>query len=93
MAVRCGRWRQGLWPRRGTLAVGLRADLVVLDVNEPALAGLEDEAVLEAAIFGPCRAPVRDTIIGGRFVVRNGRHAHCDAILRAYRAALARILR
>jgi formimidoylglutamate deiminase len=77
----------------GTLAVGVRADLVVLDGDEPAFAGLEEEAVLEAAIFGPCRAPVRDTIIGGRFVVRNGRHAHGDAILRAYRAALARILR
>jgi formimidoylglutamate deiminase len=65
----------------------------VLDADEPAFAGLEDGAVLEAAIFGPCRAPVRDTIIGGRVVVRNGRHVHGDAILRAYRAALARILR
>ena len=77
----------------GTLAAGMRADLVVLDADEPALAGLENEGVLEAAIFGPCRTPVRDTIIGGRFVVRNGRHVQRDLILRAYRAALARILR
>jgi formimidoylglutamate deiminase len=77
----------------GTLAVGMRADLVVLDADEPALAGLEDEAALEAAIFGPCRTPVRDTLIGGRVVVRNGRHVQGEDILRAYRAALARILR
>jgi formimidoylglutamate deiminase len=76
----------------GTLAVGMRADLVVLNGDDPALADLEPEAMLESAVFGPSRAPVRDTLVGGRFVVRDGRHLHGEAILRDYRAALARIL-
>ena len=32
------------------------------------------ETVLDAAVFGPCRAPVRDVMVGGRWVVRDGRH-------------------
>ena len=30
--------------------------------------------VLDAAIFGPCRRPVRDVMVGGRWIVRDGRH-------------------
>ena len=76
----------------GTLAVGMRADLVVLNVDDPALVDLDAEGMLESATFGPCRAPVRDTVVAGRFVVRQGVHVHGDAILRDYRATLARIL-
>ena len=32
------------------------------------------ETVLDAAVFGPCRAPVRDVMVGGRWVVRDGHH-------------------
>lgn len=74
-----------------TLAAGARADLVVLDGDEPALAGQPARSVLDAAIFGPARTPVRDVMIGGRFVVRNGQHAREDEIFARYRAALARM--
>ncbi|MBS0319022.1 MAG: formimidoylglutamate deiminase [Proteobacteria bacterium] len=76
----------------GSIATGRRADLVVLDVDEPALAERAPDAMLEAAIFGPARRPVRDVLIGGRMVVRDGRHVHRDAVFRAWRATLARIL-
>lgn len=75
----------------GVIGVGQRADLVVLDANEPALAALPPDALLDAAIFGPCRAPVRDLVCGGRQVVAEGRHVAGDEILRHYRTALARI--
>jgi formimidoylglutamate deiminase len=76
----------------GSIAAGLRADLVVLDADEPALAGLAPEQLLDAAIFGPCRRPVRDLLVGGRFVVREGRHPQEDAVLARFRAALARTM-
>jgi len=75
----------------GAIATGLRADLVVLDADEPALAGLPAGEVLDAAIFGPCRRPVRDVLVGGRFVVREGRHPQQDAVLARFRLALARM--
>lgn len=74
----------------GAIAVGARADLVVLDTRDPALAGQAIDDVLDAAIFGPCRQAVRDVLRAGRFIVRDGRHAQEEAVFARYRAALAR---
>lgn len=73
----------------GALVAGMRADLVVLDTRDPALAGQACHDVLDAAIFGPCRHPVRDVLRGGRFIVRDGRHAQEEAVLARYGPTLA----
>ena len=75
----------------GAIALGCRADLVVLDTDDPALAGQPLETMLDAAIFGPCRRPVRDVMVGGRWIVRDGRHPREDAVLARYRACLTRL--
>ncbi len=75
----------------GAIAAGRRADLVALDLDEPALAGQHIDDVLDAAIFGPCRRPVRDVMVAGRWVVRDGRHPAQDAVLAQYRATMARL--
>jgi formimidoylglutamate deiminase len=75
----------------GAIAHGRRADLVVLDSDDPALAGQAIDDVLDAAIFGPSRAPVRDVMVAGRWVVRDGRHASEQTALANYRATLARL--
>ena len=75
----------------GALDVGQRADLVVLDPSDPALAGQAPDDILDAAIFGPSRAPVRDVMAGGKWIVREGRHVAEEEIFSRYRAALARI--
>ncbi len=76
--------------RAGAIATGYRADFVVLHGDDPALAGQAVGSMLDAAIFGPCRQPVRDVMVGGRWVVRDGHHPHEDAIFARYRACLAR---
>ena len=76
----------------GVIAAGHRADLVVLDPDDPALAGVAAEDVLDAAIFGPCRRPVRDVLVGGRLVVCEGRHPRQEAVLARFRDALARMM-
>ena len=75
----------------GAIEAGRRADLVVLDVTDPALVEQRIDDVLDAAIFGPCRHPVRDVMVAGRWVVRDGQHPRRDAILDSYRAALTRL--
>ena len=82
---------QAIGRRTGVLAVGRRADLVVLNEMDPALAGQRCEDVLDAAIFGPSRRPVRDVMVGGRWVVREGRHPDEEAILARYLVTLARL--
>ncbi len=73
----------------GAIATGCRADLVVLNAADPALVAQPAEALLDAAIFGPCRQPVRDVMVGGSWIVRDGRHPHEDAVLARYRATLS----
>ena len=75
----------------GAIEAGRCADLIVLDTDEPALVEQSLVHLLDAAIFGPARKPVRDVLCGGRFIVREGRHAREQDVLRRYRAALARI--
>jgi formimidoylglutamate deiminase len=76
----------------GAIASGSRADLVVLDGMHPAFAALPVERCLEAAIFGPCARPVRDVMVGGRWIVRDGRHPREDEILARYRSAVSAIV-
>ena len=46
---------QALGMATGRLVAGARADLIVLDVEDPALVEQPLASVLDAAIFGPCR--------------------------------------
>ena len=80
----------GLAPATG-LAPGQCADIVVLDVDDPALIGRADDAALDAWIFAAGR-PVRHVLAAGRHVVSDGLHIHTDAIRARYAATARRLL-
>jgi formimidoylglutamate deiminase len=73
----------------GRLAAGCRADLVVLDADLPCLLGKADDILLDAVVFAGNRNPVRDVMVGGRWLVEGGRHRDRAAVLADYRAAIA----
>jgi formimidoylglutamate deiminase len=75
----------------GALAPGRRADLVVLDLDHPALAGRPDDRLLDAFVFNGNDTPVRDVLVGGRFVVRERRHIDEERIAAAYRRTMSRL--
>jgi formimidoylglutamate deiminase len=77
--------------RIGAIAVGCRADLVTLATGHEALAGREGAAVLDSFVFSGEANPVDRVLVGGNEVVRGGRHVRRDALLSAYRAAVARL--
>lgn len=83
---------QALASGGGAIAVGRRADLVVLDTRDPALAEQHGDGLIDAAIFGPVRRPVSDVMVRGRWQVRDGVHARAEASLVRYRAVLRRLL-
>jgi formimidoylglutamate deiminase len=68
----------------GEIAPGRRADLVVLDPQAPALAGLPADAVLDALVFAADATPVRDVMAAGHWQVRDGRHARETEIAAAF---------
>jgi len=62
------------WPDAGEIAPGAHADLVTLSLDSVRTAGTADGLALEAAVFAATAADVRDVVIGGRDVVREGAH-------------------
>jgi formimidoylglutamate deiminase len=76
----------------GALEVGRRADLIVLDAEHPALAGRTGDALLDSWVFAGNRATVRDVLVGGRWVVRDGHHAREEPVLARYRETIRRLV-
>jgi len=75
----------------GGLKIGQRADLVVLDPDDPRLYGRSDDTLLDSYVFTGARNPVRDVLAAGRLVVRDGRHVDADAIRTGWRRAVDRL--
>lgn len=75
----------------GSIDKGRRADLVVLDADHPALVGREDHAVLDSWVFSGTDNPVRDVMVGGEWVVKQGRHPREEAVRSAYAEAVKRL--
>ncbi|HMD59122.1 MAG TPA: hypothetical protein VKG66_04995, partial [Steroidobacteraceae bacterium] len=75
----------------GGLVAGAPADLLVIDVDRAEWAGVPPAALLDAYLFAPRPGAIRDVMVGGRWVVRNGEHIHRERLGAAYRACLARL--
>jgi formimidoylglutamate deiminase len=72
----------------GRLAPGFRADLIVLDGEKPSLLGRVGDTLLDALVFAGNENPVRDVMVGGKWVVSEGHHVAEHAVLARYRAAM-----
>ncbi|NIR29879.1 MAG: formimidoylglutamate deiminase [Gammaproteobacteria bacterium] len=76
---------QALGRAAGALAVGHRADLVVLDPQTPALWYKPGDLLFDAVVFAGNVNPVRDVLVGGRWRVVERRHAQEDEIAARFR--------
>jgi len=69
----------------GKIEIGHRADFLVLDQDLPFMTGKVRDHILDAAIFASNENPVKDVMVGGRWVVRSGHHKREEHILARYR--------
>jgi formiminoglutamate deiminase len=76
----------------GAIAPGHRADFVVLDCDNPALAGRDGDELLDAWIFAARQPPILEVWVGGRRVVEGGSHVRRDEVFNRYRATLHMLL-
>jgi formimidoylglutamate deiminase len=85
----------GGWPalaRSGPAVSGLgRADFVTFDNAEGDWPQLPPEYYLGALVFGSAAPHARQVMVGGRWVIRDGRHAQEAEIDARYRATLERL--
>jgi formimidoylglutamate deiminase len=75
------------------LKAGQRADLLVLDPQHADLCGKQGDQQLDSFIF--CRhgsTPLRDVMVGGRWVVKDRRHALQNKSAAAYAGTLKKLL-
>jgi formimidoylglutamate deiminase len=76
----------------GAIEPGLRADLVTLDGDHPALVGRSGNALLDSAVFAAPELPVREVRVGGKLVVSEGRHLHRDVVRQRFASVMRRVL-
>jgi formimidoylglutamate deiminase len=74
------------------IRVGARADLVVLDGANPFIANAKEDEILDRWIFALGSEAVRDVMVRGEFVIREGRHRAEERINSDFANALKRIL-
>jgi formimidoylglutamate deiminase len=64
----------------GILEVGREADFFTVDLNDPSVAGAGD-ALLNHVVFSLERTAIREVVVGGELVIREGRHALQEEII------------
>jgi cytosine/adenosine deaminase-related metal-dependent hydrolase len=72
---------------------GALADLVTITLDTPRLAGAVAATALESVIFAATAADVRDVVVGGRDVVRDGHHQLIGDVPAALSAAVRAVAR
>ena len=75
----------------GQLAPGRRADWIVLDDEAPELAARGEADLVDSWIFSGNRGLVREVVVAGRTVVREGRHVDGERIAQRYRDCVVRL--
>jgi formimidoylglutamate deiminase len=75
----------------GELRDEMLADFVTVDLDDPSIAGNSSEDLLPMLVFGMNRTAVRDVVVGGRFILRDGRHQLEEEIVSRYKAVHARV--
>ncbi|QHF42565.1 formimidoylglutamate deiminase [Pseudomonas sp. S35] len=83
---------QALGQPIGRLEAGKRADWIVLDGNDPYLATATEDAILNRWLFAGGDRQVRDVLVNGKWVVRDGRHAGEEDSSRAFTQVLRDLL-
>jgi len=80
-ATAAGQSRWGLMP-------GARADALVLDTGAPGLLGIAPSHRLDAMVFAGTEPALREVLVAGAVVLRDGRHPDQDAIGSAFVGAM-----
>ncbi|MBK8157383.1 MAG: formimidoylglutamate deiminase [Rhodospirillaceae bacterium] len=83
---------QALGQKMGAIAVGHRSDLVVLDGQHPLLAHVGGDDILGRWLFAGLNGMVKDVMVGGEWVVQDGRHADEIEAGRAFAAAVKAVV-
>ena len=83
---------QALGQPVGGLATGQRADWLVLDGDDPYLSTASGDGILNRWLFAGSDRQIRDVMVNGRWVVREGGHAEEEQTRQAFAQVLRELL-
>jgi formiminoglutamate deiminase len=66
------------WAEGGRIEAGALADLTTVALDSVRLAGTSTEIALDGLVYAAVAADVSDVMVGGRWIVRGGRHLGVD---------------
>jgi formimidoylglutamate deiminase len=75
----------------GSLEAGRAADFFTVDLEDPSIAGAEPVGLLDQIVFAMERTALRDVCVGGRMIVRDGRHPLQQEIVRDFASTQRRL--
>ena len=75
----------------GTLTAGACADFFTVDLKDVSIAGSSADELLSSIVFSLTRAAVRDVVVGGEWVLADGKHALEEEIVNKYCEVAARV--
>jgi formiminoglutamate deiminase len=81
------------WASAGRLEVGALADFTTIALDTVRLAGVQPAYAAESVIFAATAADVRHVVVGGRFTVRDHRHALVEDVPGRLKAAIGAIFK
>jgi formimidoylglutamate deiminase len=82
---------QAIGQPAGAIAVGRRADWVVLDAGHPSMAGASADTALDHLLFAGGNAAIRDVMVAGRWALTDGRHALEDELRPRFAALMQQL--
>jgi formimidoylglutamate deiminase len=77
----------------GRIAVGCRADWLVLDARHPSMAGLPQDAALDRLLFAGADKAIRDVMVGGRWVIKDGHHSADEGLREEFGRIMVNLIR
>jgi formimidoylglutamate deiminase len=75
----------------GAIAVGRRADWLVLDAAHASMVGASADTALDHLLFAGGDSAIRDCMVAGRWVIKDRRHAAEDQVQAAFGGLMRRL--
>jgi formimidoylglutamate deiminase len=77
----------------GVFAVGRPADFFAIDLDDLSIAGNSASELLPVVVFGLSRPAIKDVIVAGKHILKDGVHTHHDEIVAQYKEVYRKVWR
>jgi formimidoylglutamate deiminase len=82
---------ESLGAKGGWLEVGRPADFFTVDLNDSSIAGSGPDELLAEIVFSGARTAIRDVVVGGKAIVKDGVHADQEEIVERFKRLQQRL--